>query len=331
MLLSGATNYAESVDNYMIVVVIAFVIILFGVTAAMIYFVVKYNRKKHPKAKQIEGHIGLEILWIGIPTILVLIMFWYGYEGYNNLRQDATAAMTVNVTGRMWEWSFKYENDKKTDTLYVPVNRTTKLEMISADVNHSLYIPAFRLKEDVIGSRTTYMILKPKEVGAYDIACAEYCGVNHAYMYTKLVVLPEDVFDSWLESDAVSAAIPDEIMDKKSKDIFENDESSIEEINEADALALLKEKGCITCHSTDGSQKIGPSFKNLESGKVVVIAEEEEKEITIDEDYLRRAIMDPNADIVKGYTKYMMPDNKGKISDEELELMVKYLKSIVNN
>lgn len=197
-MLSSASAYAESVDMVMIYIISVSVILLLGITAAMIYFVIKYNRKRHPKAKQIEGNVALEVIWIAVPLVIVLSMFWYGYVDFYELRNVADHALTVKVKAQMWKWNFEYPNGKKTDTLYIPVDETTKLEMTSIDVNHSLYIPAFRLKEDVLQGRTTYMILQPIKTGSFDIACAEYCGLNHAYMYTKLHVLPKDEFEKWL-------------------------------------------------------------------------------------------------------------------------------------
>lgn len=196
-MISSPTAYAESVDKVMIYIVSISVLLLVGITIAMIYFVIRYSRKRHPKAAQIEGNVALEIVWIVIPTILVMSMFWYGYTDYKKLRETANHSLLVKVTGQMWKWTFEYPDGRKTDTLYIPVNQTTRLEMRSVDVNHSFYIPAFRLKEDVIASKNSFMILQPVKTGGYDIACAEYCGLSHAYMYSKVYVLGEKEFEDW--------------------------------------------------------------------------------------------------------------------------------------
>ena len=199
-MFSGASHYADSVDNVMLLIVGISVIMLLGITIAMIFFVIKYNRKRHPVAKQIEGNTILEVIWIVMPTVLVMIMFYYGYVGYIKLREDTPSSMTVKVTGRMWKFDFTYANGYKSDTLYLPVDRTTRLEMKSLDVIHSLYIPAMRIKEDLLASQINYEILTPNKIGSYDIACAEYCGLRHSYMYTKLVVMRQEDFDKWLSS-----------------------------------------------------------------------------------------------------------------------------------
>jgi cytochrome c oxidase subunit II len=197
-MLETASDYAQSVDFVMLLIVGISVVLLLGITVAMIYFVFRYSRKRHPVAKQIHGNVILEIIWIVIPTIIVMIMFWYGYEGYQKLRADSEGAYEVKVYGFMWGWNFEYPNGKKTDTLYIPLSQKTKLVMTSRDVLHSLYIPAFRLKEDLIGGISTFIILEPSKTGSFDIACAEYCGLNHSRMYTKLHVLEDSEFDEWL-------------------------------------------------------------------------------------------------------------------------------------
>ncbi|MBX3044583.1 MAG: cytochrome c oxidase subunit II [Candidatus Kapabacteria bacterium] len=197
-MFNSASNYADSVDLVMLIIVGISVVLLIGITVAMIYFVYRYNRKRHPVAEQIHGNVILEVIWIVIPTILVMVMFWYGFEGYQTLRADVDDAYEVKVFAFMWGWNFEYPNGKKTDTLYVPLSRKTKLILTSRDVNHSFYVPAFRLKEDVIGGKNHYMILTPKSTGSYDVACAEYCGLNHSMMYTKLHVLEDYAFDQWV-------------------------------------------------------------------------------------------------------------------------------------
>ncbi len=196
-MFSGPTSYVETVDTVMFYIVGVSVILLLGITAAMIYFVIKYHRKKGHEPVDIHGSVVLETIWVIIPTILVLSMFYYGYIGYIELRTYPEDSMEINVTARMWEWEFNYANGKKTDTLYVPQGRPIKLLMESVDVNHSFFIPAFRVKEDVIAGKINTVGFKPEQTGDYDIACAEYCGLKHSMMYTKVVVIPENEFNRW--------------------------------------------------------------------------------------------------------------------------------------
>lgn len=194
----GTSQYALTVDSVMLFIVISSAILLLGVTVAMVYFVIRYSRKRNPKPENIEGNTTLEIIWIVIPTILVLVMFWMGYTTFNKYREIPADAMNVSVIGRMWQWEFRYSNGKKSDTLYLPLGKNIKLNLKSADVNHGFFIPDLRVKEDIMSGRENYMVLRPDELGSHDIACAEYCGLSHSKMYTKLVILSASDFEAWL-------------------------------------------------------------------------------------------------------------------------------------
>lgn len=197
-MLIAQSEFVKSVDFAFFFIVAISVFFLVLITGLMLYFVFKYSRKKNPKAQNIHGNIPLEILWTVIPTILVLFMFYFGWMGYKEMSTIPEEAMVVDVTGQMWKWTFKYENGKTSDTLYVPVNRPVKVNLNSIDVNHSFYIPAFRVKKDVIPGKQNTSWFNATEVGSYPIFCAEYCGLNHSYMYTEVVVMPQESFNNWL-------------------------------------------------------------------------------------------------------------------------------------
>jgi len=194
----GASNFVETVDNAFLFIVIISVLLLILITFLMIFFVVKYNKKRNPKAVNIHGSIPLEITWTVIPTILVLAMFWFGWVGYKQMASAPGNAYQIDVTAQMWQWKFHYKNGTQTDTLYVPLKTPVKLNLKSLDVNHAFFVPAFRIKKDVYASRTNTVWFEAEKAGSYDIACAEYCGLRHSYMYTRLVVLPKEEFYSWL-------------------------------------------------------------------------------------------------------------------------------------
>jgi len=196
-MFNGASSFIESVDGVFLFTIIVSVFFLVLITALMIGFVIKYSRKKNPKAVNIKGNTKLEILWTAIPTILVLIMFWYGWIGYLDMVNVPEDAMPVDVTAQMWSWKFKYSNGTETDSLYVPVNQPVKLNLKSNDVSHSFFVPAFRIKKDVYPGTERVVWFSATEIGNYDIACAEYCGLNHSYMYSKIHVLSQEDFDNW--------------------------------------------------------------------------------------------------------------------------------------
>lgn len=196
-MFSAESNYVKDVDGVFLFILAISLVILILITVLMITFAIKYNRKKNPKPKNIEGNVPLEIIWIVIPTILVIGMFYYGWIGYLKMKDVPPDAMVIEVTARMWEWEFLYPNGVRTDTLFVPVNKPIKTNLVSADVNHSFYIPAFRMKKDVIPNKKNYAWFVADEIGAYDIFCAEYCGLRHSYMYTEVVAMLESDFNEW--------------------------------------------------------------------------------------------------------------------------------------
>lgn len=199
-MFNGASNFAHDVDAVFLFTLIVSVFFLVLITGLMIYFVIRYDRKRNPKATNVHGNVGLEIAWTVIPTILVLIMFWWGWKGYSDMSDVPEDALTIDVNAQMWKWDFKYANGKVADSLYVPVNTPIKLNLISLDVTHAFYIPAFRIKKDVYPNQSRVVWFESDEIGDYDIACAEYCGLNHSYMYNKVKVVSEAKFNDWLNS-----------------------------------------------------------------------------------------------------------------------------------
>ncbi len=181
-MFSNASPYSDFVDAQFLFIVILSSIVLLGLMFAMVLFVFRYRRDKHPYSSNIEGNTTLEVLWTVIPLGLFMYMFYLGWAGYQKISTIPENAIPIKVTARMWSWSFEYPDGIKTDTLYVPINTSMKLILHSIDVNHSLYIPAFRVKKDVIPNRENTMWFKTPRIASYDIACAEYCGLHHSNM-----------------------------------------------------------------------------------------------------------------------------------------------------
>lgn len=306
---SNASNFVTGVDRaFMVILGISF-LFLIGLTLTMVYFVYKYNNKKNPVATQIEGSTKLEIIWTIIPVILVLVMFYYGWAGWAPMRTAPKDTFNIKVVARMWNFTFEYENGKKTDTLFVPLNKAVKLGLNSLDVIHSLYIPAFRIKEDVVPGREKMAWFIPQREGIFDLFCAEYCGLNHSYMLNLVKVMPEEQFNSWyVDTTKHVAAITDSPT--------------------ASGQRIMKNIGCFACHSTDGSKLVGPSFKGVYGHQVTVVTGGSERTVAVDEEYIKRSIYDPNADVVKGFNKGMMLSYKGQLSEEDVEQITEYLKTL---
>lgn len=277
-------------------------ILLAGITLTMLYFVIRYSRRRNPVASQNGSHTLLEITWTVVPTILVLGMFYYGWIGFREMRSAPPGAMKVKVTARMWSWLFEYENGMKSDKLFVPLKKPVTLLMTSEDVLHSLFIPAFRIKEDLVPGMETHLWFQPEREGRYDVFCAEYCGVGHSSMLTEVVVMQRHEFDEWYVAG-------------------EGEEEG------SGGETLIREKGCTGCHSLDGTRIVGPSFKGIWGRRIIVISSGQERNVVVDEEYVRRSLLDPGTDVVKGYPPVMPPQGEN-LTEEEIHEIVEYFKTL---
>ncbi|MGD0281545.1 MAG: cytochrome c oxidase subunit II [Dissulfurispiraceae bacterium] len=299
-MISDFSNTASKFNSAFLFIVFSSVVLLVLVTFFMVFFIIRYSRKRNPHPEQIEGNVLLEIIWTVIPTVLVIVMFYMGWSNFSYIRNAPDDAMPVKVTGMMWSWQFEYKNGKQSDVLNVPLGRPVKLILTSADVIHSLYIPAFRIKEDAVPGLRTHLWFKANELGAYDIFCTEYCGTGHSHMRSKVVVMADNEFDKWYESA--------EARGEKDR-----------------GLQLLQVKGCLGCHTTDGTKKIGPTFKGLFGSKELVVTNGKEREVVVDEDYIKKMVLQPGVDIVKGYPPIMpaLP-----VTGEELDAIIAAMKEL---
>jgi cytochrome c oxidase subunit 2 len=297
--MNGASSYSGLVDKAFIFILGTSVLLLIGLTGVMIYFLVRYRRSKNPNPAQIADNATLETLWTVLPTILVLVMFYYGWAGFKVMRDIPENAMPVTVKAQMWSWVFEYENGKQSTELIVPTGRPVSLNLESADVIHSFFVPAFRLKEDCVPGRTNHAWFESTRDGEYNLFCAEYCGERHSAMLSLVKSIPGKEFDEWLGVDLGPPA----------------------------GTQLLKLKGCVACHSIDGSKLIGPSFKGVLGRTEKVVTDGVVREITVDEEYIRKSILEPNADLVEGY-QALMPAQGDLLTAEEIEAIIEVIKEL---
>jgi cytochrome c oxidase subunit II len=286
----------EAVDPVFLFIFGACLVILIGITVAMVWFVIRYHRSRAPEpTSQLEGSLWLEIVWTALPTLLVLAMFYYGWAGYLTLRNVPPGALQVTAVARMWSWSFQYPGGKISSKLYVPVGKPVQVALESRDVLHGFYIPAFRVKRDAVPGMKNHVWFVAPKPGSFDIFCSLYCGTGHSGMISTVEAVPEAQFAAWLKEGKGGGAHP--------------------------GLALLEKYGCLGCHSLDGSKKVGPSFQGIWGRSVEVHTGKVERKLVSDETYLRRSIVDPSADVVEGYPA-VMPSFAGVLTEEEVRLLM---------
>ena len=286
------------------------------ITGLGIWFLLKYRQRDgHESPQPSPSHnVPLELLWSGIPLLIVMFIFYDGWTGYLDARTPPGDAYEIHVTGQKWSWSFLYPKNGYIDNeLHVPVDTNIRLIMSSEDVLHSFFIPAFRQKMDVVPGRYNDLWFIANEPGEYRIYCTEYCGTEHSSMLSKVIVHPTEsqlaegglpTYEEWLEeaSNFVKNLPPIEAGQK-----------------------LYETRGCTQCHSVDGSKGIGPSFKEIQFGQSRPL--QGGGTVVWDEEYIRESILNSKAKIAAGYEP-VMPSYDGRFKTEELTVLIEYMKSL---
>jgi len=311
----------DSLYNFLVWLSVFFFVLVVG---GMIYFAFKYKNRPGLKPKYITGNHTLEAIWIAVPTVLLMVIFAWGYSVYHDMTQAPSDAYEVRVIGKQWLWQFQYDNGKTTiGELYVPMNKPVKLIMTSEDVLHSFFVPNFRIKQDVVPGMYTSVWFEAKLPGKHQIFCTEYCGGSHSGMLAQVIALDEKQWEDWNAGKKLGP-IP-----VAGRELTEADLTSAAQAEAPKPLAeqgktLFETKGCVACHSIDGSQKPGPTLKGVFGSKIELA---DGTTITADENYLRESIEKPQAKIVKGFQP-IMPTFQGLMSETELNALIAYIKSL---
>ncbi len=272
---------------------------------AVLFFAIKYRRKSEdePPPKAIHGSLALEITWSVIPFLIMLVMFAWGTKLYfQNYSPPPENTLDIYVTGKQWMWKVQYPTgQREINELHVPTGRPVKLILASEDVLHSFYIPAFRLKHDVVpGSYQTFWF-QATTPGRYHLFCAEYCGRSHSDMGGWVTVMSPNDYENWLAGGAGGAVS----LDKQGEQLFQ-------------------QYGCVSCHLTDGNGRC-PSLRYV-FGRPVQL--DNGSTVTANEAYIRESILNPNAKVVKGYPHDVMPVFQGQIGEDGLIELIAYVKSL---
>lgn len=296
-----ASNFAGQIDAAMFYLLITSVFFSSLITFIILYCFLKFRRKnKNEVGAYIHGSASLETVWTVVPFILAMIMFGWGASIYINYRRVPQDTLDVYVIGKQWMWKLQQPDGRKEiNELHIPVNRNIKLIMASEDVIHDFFVPAFRVKMDVIPGRYTTLWFRATKAGRYHFFCSQYCGTNHAVMGGWVTVMEPAEYAVWLSGSSGEAS-PAAVGEK-----------------------LFSQLACHTCHFPDGKGR-GPALAGVYGSKVLLA---DGSAVAADDAYIRESILNPKAKIVAGYQP-LMPTFQGQVTEEQILNLTAYIKSL---
>ncbi|HXZ32687.1 MAG TPA: cytochrome c oxidase subunit II [Terriglobales bacterium] len=295
-----ASTGAGNVDALFIFLVLLAGFMSLAIFTMIVVFALKYRNRPGHGAQQIEGSVPLEVTWSAVPLAIFMVIFGWGAVIYFQERTPPRGADEIYVVAKQWMWKLEHEQgQREINELHVPVGRDVKLIMTSQDVIHSFYVPAFRIKQDVLPGRYTTAWFRATKPGVYHLFCAEYCGTAHSGMIGQIVVLEPALYQAWLSGGTTSGSLA------------------------ANGETIFQQLGCPTCHRFD-IQGRGPNLQGIFDRPVLL---EDGRTVVADENYIRESILSPSAKIVNGF-KPIMPTFQGLVSEEQLAALVAYIKSL---
>lgn len=303
----AASTVASNTDGLFYFIYYTCLVFFVIIVGAMVYFVVKYRHKEGQPARTsgLKGNHTLEVVWTVIPGLLLVLMFGWGFKDWITKLVPPANAIEVRVTGQKWSWNFDYvASGVSGPTMVVPLNKPVKLVMSSKDVIHSFFVPAFRVKRDVLPGRYTVMWFEATEKGEFPVQCTEYCGTAHSNMLSKVRVVSDEEYTEWIDNggDLGGEGVPLAELGAK----------------------VYEAKGCNACHSIDGSAKVGPSLKGVYGHRVELA---DGSTTDGDDNYIRESILAPQAKIVKGYPP-VMPSFQGQLNDKQITALIEFMKTL---
>jgi len=299
----AASTYAGRVDGvyWFLVGLTAFFSV--AIALAIIYLGIRYRRNAQVNRTPYAPPMWLELSWLIAPAPILLFIFIWSSQVFLEMQRPPADAMQINVVGRQWMWKFQHPSGRREiDELHVPVGRPIRMKMISEDVIHSFYVPAFRTKQDVLPGRFTTCWFEATKPGTYHLFCAEYCGTQHSKMVGKVHVMSPSEYEEWLSG--------------KTGDVTP----------EVAGAALFEQHRCGSCHGPANSptQMRGPTLEGI-YGRMIPLVDG--SAIPAEDNYLRESIVRPGAKLVAGFQN-LMPTFEGQLSEEELNDLVAYIKTL---
>jgi cytochrome c oxidase subunit 2 len=296
-----ASTMAARVDSLYFFLVGLTVFFSLLIAGLIVTYAVKFRRRTPDSiGARIHGGLMLEVTWSVIPFLITMGIFFWGASVFVAMSRPPDQTLNVYVVGKQWMWKFQHlDGQREINELHVPVGRAVKLIMTSEDVIHDVFVPAFRVKADVIPGRYTHLWFEPTKPGTYHLFCAEYCGTRHSGMIGQIVVMEPNDYQSWLSGGT--------------------EEGSLASAGQK----LFADLACNTCHRPD-AQARGPVLQNL-FGKTVELASGER--VVVDEAYIRESILNPMAKVTLGFQP-IMPTFQGLVNEEGLLELIEYVKSL---
>ena len=299
---SGST-FANDVDRIYLFLLALSAFFALLISALVIVFAVKYRRKPGVAATHIEGSLRLELVWTIIPFLIVMGLFAWGTRVFLVMARPPRDVMDVYVVGKQWMWKIQHpQGQREINELHIPVGRAVRLTMTSEDVIHSFYVPAFRVKKDVLPGRYTSEWFEPVKPGKYHLFCAEYCGTKHSEMIGWVYAMEPQEYEQWL-----SGSLAGDSAEEAGRKLYES-------------------MRCDTCHkeANDSPGARGPALAGLLGRKIVL---KDGNTVVANEDYVRESILKPLAKVVKGYDP-IMPTYEGQLGEEQILQILAYLKTL---
>jgi cytochrome c oxidase subunit II len=298
-----ASTTATQVDQLYFFLTAVSVVILAIVFLPMIFFLFKYRRGNEADRRPLRvSTTKIEITWTVIPFVLAMGMFAWGAHVYFDMEVPPAGTLEINVVGKQWMWKVQHqEGNREINELHIPIGHTVKLTLASEDVIHSFFIPAFRVKQDVVPGRFVTEWFRPTRLGRYHLFCAEYCGTDHSRMIGTIHIMPEAEYQDWLT------------------------QGSVRDTLAQSGERLFRTLGCSGCHEGSGVVR-APRLEGL-YGKLVPL--QNGQVVRADDRYIRDSILLPAAEVAAGYEP-LMPTFQGHIGEEELFQLIAYVKSLAN-
>jgi cytochrome c oxidase subunit II len=291
-------GHVDALYFFLVAVAAFFTLLIAGL---ILYFAIRYRKGRHPRAVQVHGSTALELLWTGIPLAIVMVIFVWSAVIYFEQTRPPRGSMEIYCVAKQWMWKFEHvEGQREIDELHIPVGRNIRMIMTSQDVIHSFFVPAFRIKADVLPGRYTSTWFRATVPGRYHLFCAQYCGTNHASMVGWVIAMKPADYERW-----ASGGVDGSLANAGEKS--------------------FQQYGCAMCHRTDAAGR-APNLVGIYDKPVLL---DDGRTVIADESYIRESILNPGVKVVSGY-KNIMPTFQGQLSEEEVIGLVAYVKALSN-